>query len=57
MIASDAGVALLFNGAALLAAGEIGKRRRVRVIGLVVLLTGCAMTVIGLLARSVPTGA
>ncbi|WP_171009368.1 hypothetical protein [Sphingomonas sp. 2SG] len=57
MIASDAGVALLLNGAALLAAGEIGKRRRVRGIGLVVLLTGCAMTIIGLLARSIPTGA
>jgi hypothetical protein len=48
--ASDVGLTLLFSGAVLLAAGEIGKQRRVRGIGLGVLLTGCAMTVIGLLA-------
>jgi hypothetical protein len=55
--ASDVGLTLLFSGAVLLAAGEIGKQRRVRVIGLGVLLTGCAMTVIGLLARPITAGA
>ena len=57
MTASDVGLTLLFSGAVLLAAGEIGKQRRVRVIGLGVLLTGCAMTVIGLLARPITAGA
>jgi hypothetical protein len=55
--ASDLGLELLLSGAAFLAVGEIGKRRQVRTIGLGVLLAGCAMTVIGLLAGSIPTGA
>jgi len=54
---SDLGLGLLLSGAILLAAGEIGKRRQVRTIGLGALFTGCAMTVIGLLAGSIPTGA
>lgn len=57
MTASDLGLGLLLSGAALLAAGEIGKRRQVRTIGLSALLAGCAMTVIGLLAGLIPTGA
>jgi len=55
--APDLGLALLLSGAVLLGAGEIGKRRQVRTIGMGALLAGCAMTVIGLLAGSIPTGA
>lgn len=57
MTAPDLGLALLLSGAVLLGAGEIGKRRQVRTIGMGALLAGCAMTVIGLLAGSIPTGA
>lgn len=57
MTVSDLGLALLLGGAALLAAGEIGKHRQVRTIGLATLFAGWVMTVIGLLAGSIPTGA
>lgn len=57
MTVSDLGLALLLGGAILLAAGEIGKSRQVRTIGLGALFTGCAITVIGLLTASIPTGA
>ncbi len=57
MTEPDLGLALLLGGAILLAAGEIGKHRQVRTIGLGALFTGCAMTVIGLLAGSIPTAA
>ncbi|MFW2853266.1 hypothetical protein ACM61V_15290 [Sphingomonas sp. TX0543] len=57
MTAPDLGLGLLLSGAILLAAGEIGKSRQVRTIGLGVLFSGCAMTVISLLAASILTGA
>lgn len=56
MTLSDAGMALLLGGAALLAAGEIGQRRRVRVVGLMALLAGCATTVIDLLTGLLSAG-
>jgi uncharacterized membrane protein (DUF4010 family) len=55
--ASDLELGLLLGGAALLAAGEIGKHRQVRTIGLATLFAGWVMTVIGLLAGSIPMGA
>jgi len=50
--AADAGLVLLLSGAALLAISEIGKRRRVRMVGVAASLAGCAITIPGLLAQA-----
>ncbi len=50
MTAGDAGLVLLLGGAALLMAGEIRKRRRVRIAGVAACLAGCAVTIVSLLA-------
>jgi hypothetical protein len=55
--ASNVDLALLIGGAALLAIGEIGKRRRARFVGLAALLAGCAMTIIGFAAGPILAGA
>lgn len=52
MTVGDGGAAVLLGGVAVLAVGEIGKRRRVRVIGLGVLFAECVMAVVGLLAMA-----
>lgn len=57
MITADLGLAMLSSGVVLLAAGEIGKRRGVRAIGLGALLFGCALTIIDLLAGEILTAA
>ncbi len=56
MTTPDIGLALTLGGAAMLLLGEIGRRAPVRTIGLIGMLTGCALTLADILRGGVTGG-